>query len=83
LSAIPAHKEVIGCYGYLFQSIDQAVQRICELLFDERERENLCRIGRKFVESKYTWDNVCSNFLHMINEFNRLQSCTKTENLIL
>ncbi|MGB9615466.1 MAG: glycosyltransferase family 4 protein [Fervidobacterium sp.] len=77
LSAIPAHKEIIGDHGYLFRSIDQAVQRICELLSDEKQRENLSRIGRKFVESKFTWDNVCNNFLHMISEFNRLRLCTK------
>jgi glycosyltransferase involved in cell wall biosynthesis len=67
LSNLPAHIEVVGHYGFIFNKIDDAVERITQLLSDDNYRFSLSLEGRKFVESVYTWNKVCDNFLEMIN----------------
>jgi glycosyltransferase involved in cell wall biosynthesis len=69
VSDIPAHREVVGEYGFVFRDTPQAVQKICDLLSDEERREKLARKGRKFVEVTYTWQKVCDRFMQMIDKF--------------
>jgi glycosyltransferase involved in cell wall biosynthesis len=71
LSNIPAHKEVVGKYGHIFQTEEDAAERICELLDNETTRVFLAKNGREFVESIYTWSNVCDNFLKTVNKYSR------------
>ena len=66
ISNIPAHNEVVGKYGHLFKDVDDAAQIISELMTNENERLYLSLQGRKFAESTYTWNKVCSRFLEMI-----------------
>lgn len=70
VSDIPTHREVIGKHGFIFRSTSEAVQRILDLLSDEKTREKLAREGRKFVEVTYTWQKVCDRFIQMIDGFN-------------
>ena len=68
VSNIPAHNEVVGKYGHIFNNTDDAANVICDLITNEDKRENYCRKGRYFVESTYTWYNVCNKFMQMVGK---------------
>ena len=46
---------------YVHAEKDDFVQKLKELLQNERQQETLSRKGKEFINSRYSWEKICDD----------------------